>query len=138
MASSFKVTKTGIEGNLIGNVQGTSSYAITASYALNCQGGGGGGGIGTETDPVYRADSASLKASASVATIASQSVYAISAKTGSYDALQGLPAVAAADNGKILMVVSGAWTLVTPVSIYTGSAAPDAAQGNDGDIYLQS
>ena len=111
--------------------------------------------LSSESDPVYLADSSSLKASASlaqgiaaitaslvasasVAKTASSSAAAISAKTGSYDALQGLPAVTAADNNKVLMVVNGAWTLVQAVSIYTGSAAPDNSQGNDGDIYLQS
>ena len=41
MATAFKITKNGIEGNLTGSVQGTASYAVTASYALN---GGSGGG----------------------------------------------------------------------------------------------
>lgn len=83
-------------------------------------------------------NSASLKASASVATVASQSAYAISAKTGSYDALVGLPAVTTADNGKILRVVNGAWALVDPVTVYSGQGAPDSTLGQDGDIYLQS
>ena len=50
----------------------------------------------------------------------------------------GLPAVTASDNGKILLVVNGAWALVTPTMIYTGSGTPDAQTGNDGDIYLQT
>ena len=83
-------------------------------------------------------NSASLVASASVAKSASQSAAAISAKTGSYDALVGLPAVTAADNGKILRVVSGSWALVTPVTVYSGTGAPDASTGIDGDIYLQT
>ena len=49
-----------------------------------------------------------------------------------------LPTVTAADNGKILMVVNGAWALVSPTTIYTGSGTPDSSQGNDGDIYLQT
>ena len=135
------------------SVESTVDWVTANSASIT--GSGGGGGIGTETDPVYKIDSASLKASASlaqgiasitasliasasVAKTASSSAAAISAKTGSYDALQGLPAVTAADNGKVLMVVGGAWTLVQAVSIYTGSAAPDNSQGNDGDIYLQS
>lgn len=81
---------------------------------------------------------ASLVASASVAKTASSSAAAISAKTGSYDALVGLPAVTAADNGKILMVVNGAWTLVSVITVYSGSAAPSNDMGNNGDIYLQS
>jgi hypothetical protein len=49
-----------------------------------------------------------------------------------------LPAVTANDNGKILMVVNGVWTMMTPVSIYSGSSAPDNTQGVNGDIYLQT
>lgn len=48
-----------------------------------------------------------------------------------------LPAVTASDNGKVLMVVNGAWSMVTPVSIYSGSEAPNNSQGINGDIYLQ-
>ena len=48
-----------------------------------------------------------------------------------------LPTVSASDNGKILQVVNGAWALVTPVSIFSGSTAPDNLLGNNGDIYLQ-
>lgn len=81
---------------------------------------------------------ASLVASASVAKTASSSAAAISAKTASWDALVGLPAVTAADNGKILRVVNGAWALVDPVTVYSGQGAPDSALGQDGDIYLQS
>ena len=57
--------------------------------------------------------------------------------TGNID-IHGLPTVTAADNGKILMVVNGAWALVTPSTIYTGSGAPSSSQGNDGDIYLET
>lgn len=50
----------------------------------------------------------------------------------------GLPAVTASDNGKILQVVNGAWTLVTPTTVYTGTDVPLSSVGNDGDIYLQT
>ena len=130
---------------------------------------GSGSGITSESDPIYLADSASLKnaatwvgsnsasliasgtlaknvtaitaslvASASVAKTASSSAAALSAKSASWDALVGLPAVTAADNGKILRVVNGAWALVDPVTVYSGQGAPDSALGQDGDIYLQS
>ena len=49
-----------------------------------------------------------------------------------------LPTVSASDNDKILQVKNGAWSLVTPVSIYTGSGTPSQSLGNDGDIYLQT
>lgn len=49
----------------------------------------------------------------------------------------GLPTVSAEDNGKVLMVVNGVWTLVNLSTIYTGTGIPSSSQGNDGDIYLQ-
>lgn len=52
--------------------------------------------------------------------------------------LSQLPTVTAADNGKILMVVNGAWALVSPTTIYTGTGTPSSSQGNNGDIYLQT
>lgn len=48
-----------------------------------------------------------------------------------------LPTVTSSDNGKVLMVVNGTWSMVTPVGIYSGSAAPNNSQGINGDIYLQ-
>lgn len=50
----------------------------------------------------------------------------------------GLPSVSSSDNGKILMVVNGAWSLVLPSTIYSGNTTPSNANGNNGDIYLQS
>ena len=50
----------------------------------------------------------------------------------------GLPAVTSSDNGKILMVVNGSWTLVTPVTLYSGNATPSNSNGNNGDLYIQS
>ena len=49
-----------------------------------------------------------------------------------------LPSVSASDNGKILQVSSGSWSLVTPVSVYSGSSAPDSNNGIDGDLYIQT
>lgn len=49
-----------------------------------------------------------------------------------------LPTVTSSDNGKILMVVNGAWALVNPTTIYTGTGTPSSGQGNNGDIYLQT
>ena len=48
-----------------------------------------------------------------------------------------LPTVSSSDNGKVLMVVNGVWTLVLPSSIYSGSNAPSNSLGNNGDLYLQ-
>ena len=49
-----------------------------------------------------------------------------------------LPDTTSSDNGKILQVVSGSWSAVTPVTVYTGSASPNNNIGNNGDIYIQS
>jgi hypothetical protein len=49
-----------------------------------------------------------------------------------------LPSVTAADNGKVLMVINGAWAAVTPTTVYTGTDTPLSSIGNDGDIYLQT
>ena len=49
-----------------------------------------------------------------------------------------LPTVSATDNGKILRVVNGAWALVDPATIYSGSGTPAQSLGNDGDIYIQT
>ena len=49
-----------------------------------------------------------------------------------------LPTVSASDNGKILRVVNGAWALVDPATIYSGSGTPAQSLGNDGDIYIQT
>lgn len=48
-----------------------------------------------------------------------------------------LPAVTSSDNGKILQVVDGAWTLETPLHLYSGTGTPDNSQGNNGDLYMQ-
>lgn len=52
--------------------------------------------------------------------------------------ISGLPQVSASDNGKILMVVNGQWQLVSPSVLYTGQGIPNNAQGNNGDIYMQT
>ena len=50
----------------------------------------------------------------------------------------GLPTVTSADNGKILMVVNGQWQLVSPSVLYSGSGIPNNANGNNGDLYMQT
>ena len=69
----------------------------------------------------------------SAATVANKNA-SINIETGG----SGLPSVTSSDNGKILQVVNGQWTLVTPTVIYTGNAAPDNILGNNGDIYIQT
>jgi hypothetical protein len=59
--------------------------------------------------------------------------------TGTGDVtISGLPTATSSDNGKILQVVNGSWTLVTPVSIYSGNGSPDNGQGTNGDLYIQT
>ena len=49
-----------------------------------------------------------------------------------------LPSVSSTDNGKVLQVVNGAWALVSPATITSGSGTPSNSTGNDGDLYLQT
>lgn len=49
-----------------------------------------------------------------------------------------LPTVTSSNNGYILMVVNGAWSLVSPATIYSGNAQPANINGNNGDLYIQS
>ena len=52
--------------------------------------------------------------------------------------VSGLPQVSASDNGKILMVVNGQWQLVSPSVLYSGSGIPNNANGNNGDLFIQT
>jgi hypothetical protein len=52
--------------------------------------------------------------------------------------VSGLPQVSSADNGKILVVVNGQWQLVSPSVLYSGQGLPNNAQGNNGDLYMQT
>ena len=49
-----------------------------------------------------------------------------------------LPSVSSSDNGKVLRVINGQWTLVSPALIYSGDGLPSDNEGNDGDIYIQT
>lgn len=49
-----------------------------------------------------------------------------------------LPNLSSADNGKVLRVVNGRWTLVEPAIIFSGTGSPDDTDGKDGDIYIQT
>lgn len=52
--------------------------------------------------------------------------------------VSGLPLVTSADNGKILIVVNGQWQLVSPSTLYSGNGVPNNANGNNGDLYMQT
>lgn len=51
---------------------------------------------------------------------------------------KSLPVVNETLNGKILQVVNGVWTVVTPTAIYVGTTEPTNEIGADGDLYLQT
>ena len=53
-------------------------------------------------------------------------------------AVSNIPAYTSADNGKVLMVVNGVLQFVAPSTLYSGSGIPSNAQGNNGDIYVQT
>ena len=48
-----------------------------------------------------------------------------------------LPAVDETSNNKILQVVNGVWSVVTPTAIYVSAAEPSNETGEDGDLYMQ-
>ena len=64
-------------------------------------------------------------------------VSSVNGQTGAVT-VSTLPTVTSTDNGKILIVVNGQWTLVSPSTLYSGSGAPNNANGNNGDIYIQT
>lgn len=51
--------------------------------------------------------------------------------------INALPNVTSSDNGKVLQVINGVWTLVSPVTLYSGTETPNNSQGNNGDLYMQ-
>ena len=51
---------------------------------------------------------------------------------------QTVPSVSSTDNNKVMMVSSGFWAAVKPVTIYSGSSAPSSGTGSNGDIYIQT
>lgn len=53
-------------------------------------------------------------------------------------AVNELPSVTSSDNGKALIVSSGAWTATSVTTIYTGTSTPSSGTGNNGDIYIQT
>jgi hypothetical protein len=53
-------------------------------------------------------------------------------------AVNELPSVTSSDNGKALIVSSGAWTATSVTTIYTGTSTPSSGTGSNGDIYIQT
>ena len=62
----------------------------------------------------------------------------VTAIDASISALSNILDASTADNGKVLMVVNGQFTLVNPVVLYSGSGTPSDMYGNNGDLYMQT
>ena len=101
----------------------------------------------SETDPIY---SASAAAGITSGMITNWNSYAnvqsdwneTDSTSNSYilnkpTIPNGLPTVSSTDNGKVLQVVNGVWSLVSPVTMYSGTGTPNNTQGNNGDLYMQ-
>lgn len=50
-----------------------------------------------------------------------------------------LPDVTSSNEGEVLMVVNGAWSVeeLSFCTYYTGTSNPSSSLGNNGDLYLQ-
>lgn len=53
------------------------------------------------------------------------------------EASKFLPSVSNSDNGKVLRIVNGVWTLVSPALIFSGDGTPSDDYGSNGDIFIQ-
>ena len=49
-----------------------------------------------------------------------------------------LPAVTSEDDGKILRVINGVWTLTNSSVIYVSNQSPQSTLGLDGDVFIQT
>lgn len=133
-----KVAKTGTYNDLIGKP--TIPAAVTESTV---SGWGFTKNAGTITGITMNGSSKGTSGVVDLGTVLTshQSIKTINNEslvgTGNIS-INGLPSVTSADNGKILQVVNGAWALVNPTSIYSGTSEPDSNTGNNGDLYLQT
>lgn len=113
-SNTFGVVKT---GNFLTNTNG--SIAVTT---------------GTNSTSVARGD----HSHSGYATTGNLNTHSATTVAGGTSTGMHLPTVTATDNGKVLQVVSGAWALTSPITVYNGSSAPASSLGNNGDIYLQT
>jgi hypothetical protein len=125
------------------NIKTINGQSILGSGNLEISGGGGSSiTVDTElsnssTNPVQnRVITTALSGKVGDVRIGSSSI--VNNGIATIPTSSVLPTVTTADEGKILRVSNGAWALVVPSSIYTGSGAPDNSLGNNGDIYLQT
>ena len=118
-SSTFGVVKT---GNFITNTNG--SIAVST---------------GTTNTTVARGDQFLAVSGATTANTSNLNAHSATTIANGTSTGMHLPTVTSSDSGKILQVnSSGAWALVTPITVYTGSDAPNNNQGQNGDIYLQT
>lgn len=138
-SSAFGVVKT---GNFISNNNGTIAVATGTTNTTVAVGNHthtasqvGALPTGTTLDGIADGTTRKLSNYATTGTVNTHTGTTIPNRTSGQ---MHLPTVSASDNGKILRVVNGAWALVDPATIYSGSGTPAQSLGNDGDIYLQT
>lgn len=126
-----KVAKTGTYNDLIGKP------TIPAAQVQSDWNATSGMGVILNKPTIPTVNNATLTIQKNGTTVNTFTANASSNVTANIQ-VNELPTVSSSDNGKILQVVNGAWALVTPTSIYSGTSAPDNSTGNDGDLYLQT
>ena len=126
-----KVAKTGTYNDLIGKP------TIPAAQVQSDWNATSGMGVILNKPTIPTVNNATLTIQKNGTTVGTFTANASSNATANIQ-VNELPTVSSSDNGKILQVVNGAWALVTPTSIYSGTSEPDSNTGNNGDLYLQT
>lgn len=125
-----KVAKTGTYNDLIGKP------TIPAAQVQSDWNATSGMGVILNKPTIPTVNNATLTIQKNGTTVNTFTANASSNVTANIQ-VNELPTVSTSDNGKILQVVNGAWSLVMPTAIYSGTSAPDSNIGNNGDIYVQ-
>lgn len=126
-----KVAKTGTYSDLIGKP------TIPAAQVQSDWNATSGMGVILNKPTIPTVNNATLTIQKNGTTVGTFTANASSNVTANIQ-VNELPTVSSSDNGKILQVVNGAWSLVTPVTVYTGTSAPNSSQGINGDLYVQT
>ena len=149
-----KVAKTGTYSDLIGipsipsapgtlNTTATTAQSTNSSEALSgnitlhkvSKTGTYSDLIGTPTIPTVNNSTITIQKNGT--TVDSFTTNASSGKSINITVSEP-PSVSSSDNGKVMVVSSGSWAAVQPVTIYSGSSAPSSGTGSNGDIYIQT
>lgn len=125
-----KVAKTGTYNDLIGKP------TIPAAQVQSDWNATSGMGVILNKPTIPTVNNATLTIQKNGTTVNTFTANASSNVTANIQ-VNELPTVSSSDNGKILQVVNGVWSLVMPTAIYSGTSAPDSNIGNNGDIYVQ-